>query len=114
MVHALGSAINLDSRSRATRRTTSGGFLDIVSITDFPNIRLRCAIHSAESGSVVVIPRENKLVRLYIQLATTENTTEAGAKADRSKINPDGISESARRIMSPYKLSYRKLDWWTA
>lgn len=33
---------------------------------------MRCAIHSANSGSVMVIPRENKLVRLYIQLTTTE------------------------------------------
>jgi len=36
------------------------------------DIRMRCAIHSANSGSVMVIPRENKLVRLYIQLTTTE------------------------------------------
>ena len=39
------------------------GVLDIVPITDFPDIRMRCAIHSASSGSVMVIPRENKLVR---------------------------------------------------
>ncbi|PPJ59285.1 hypothetical protein CBER1_04205 [Cercospora berteroae] len=91
------------------------GVLDIVPITDFPDIRMRCAIHSASSGSVMVIPRENKLVRLYIQLTTTENIAESGgAKADRSEINPQVILESAQRIMSPYKLSYRKLDWWTA
>lgn len=91
------------------------GVLDIVPITDFPDIRMRCAIHSASSGSVMVIPRENKLVRLYIQLTTTENIADSGgAKADRSKINPQVILESAQRIMSPYKLSYRKLDWWTA
>lgn len=89
------------------------GVLDIVPITDFPDIRMRCAIHSANSGSVMVIPRENKLVRLYIQLTTTEKT-EAGSRADRSKINPEDILQSAQRIMAPYKLEYRKLDWWTA
>lgn len=36
------------------------------------DIRMRCAIHSVSSGSVMVIPRENRLVRLYIQLTTTE------------------------------------------
>ena len=87
------------------------GVLDIVPITDFPDIRMRCAIHSAACGSVMVIPRENKLVRLYIQLTTTEKTGEGGAKADRSKITPDTILESAQRIMSPYKITYRKLDW---
>ena len=24
------------------------------------------------------------------------------------------ILESAQKILEPYKLSYRKLDWWTA
>lgn len=88
------------------------GVLDIVPITDFPDIRMRCAIHSADSGSVMVIPRENKLVRLYIQLTTIESA--GGAKADRSKINPDVIIKSAQRIMAPYKITYRRLDWWTA
>jgi len=41
------------------------GVLDIVHITDFLNIRMRCAIHSANSGTVMVIPRENKSVRPY-------------------------------------------------
>ena len=40
---------------------------------------MRCAIHSANSGSVMVIPRENKLVRLYIQMTTTE-------KGDKQKV----------------------------
>lgn len=69
------------------------GVLDIVPITDFPDIRMRCAIHSASSGTVMVIPRENKLVRLYIQLTTTEKG-EGGKKADRNKINPQTILES--------------------
>ncbi|OQO07602.1 hypothetical protein B0A48_07299 [Cryoendolithus antarcticus] len=91
------------------------GVLDIVPITNFPDIRMRCAIHSASNGSVMVIPRENKLVRLYIQLTTTEKTAaEGGSKADRSKIDPDVILQSAQRIMAPYTLTYRKLDWWTA
>ena len=87
------------------------GVLDIVPITDFPDIRMRCAIHSASSGSVMVIPRENKLVRLYIQLTTTGASGEGGAKVDRSAITPEMILESAQRIIKPYKLTYRKLDW---
>ena len=90
------------------------GVLDIVPITDFPDIRMRCAIHSASEGSVMVIPRENKLVRLYIQLTRTEKLGGSGARADRSKITPETILKSAQRIMAPYKITYRKLDWWTA
>ncbi|WPH05091.1 Hypothetical protein R9X50_00799000 [Acrodontium crateriforme] len=89
------------------------GVLDIVPITDFPDIRMRCAIHSASQGSVMVIPRENKLVRLYIQLTTVQNAA-GGAKFDRSTITPEVILASAQRIMAPYKLSYKYCDWWTA
>lgn len=91
------------------------GVLDIVPITDFPDIRMRCAIQSESSGSVMVIPRENKLVRLYIQLTTTEKDGEhKGAKVNRSNITPEIILQSAQRIFHPYKLSYEYCDWWTA
>ncbi|EEA20658.1 hypothetical protein TMatcc_000653 [Talaromyces marneffei ATCC 18224] len=89
------------------------GVLDIIPITDFPDIRQRCAIHSAISGSVMIIPRENKLVRLYIQLQTTEHVQNKG-KVDRSGITPDIILQSAQKIMHPYKLDYSYCDWWTA
>lgn len=89
------------------------GVLDIVPITDFPDIRQRCAIHSADAGSVMVIPRENKLVRLYIQLQATEYG-QNGGKADRSWITPEIILQSAQRILHPFKLDYSYCDWWTA
>ena len=44
----------------------------MVPITNFPDIRNRCAIHLKDSGSVMVIPRENDLVRFYIQLKEVE------------------------------------------
>lgn len=88
------------------------GVLDIIPITDFPDIRQRCAIHSANHGSVMIIPREKKLVRLYIQLQTTENRAGKG-KSDRSWITPEVILQSAQRILHPYKLDYAYCDWWT-
>jgi phenol 2-monooxygenase len=88
------------------------GVMDIIPVTDFPDIRMRCAIHSADSGSLMVIPRENKLVRLYIQLK--EVTPDASGRADRSKITPETIFAAAQKIISPYKLEYEYCDWWTA
>lgn len=75
------------------------------------DIRVRCAIHSATAGSVMVIPREKGLVRLYIQL----NEVQKGRRlVERSEINPEMILRSAQRIMSPYQLTYEYCDWWTA
>ncbi|KAL1627065.1 hypothetical protein SLS54_002604 [Diplodia seriata] len=87
------------------------GVLDVVPITDFPDIRNRCIIHSANDGSLMVIPRERGLVRLYIQLK--EVVPDASGRADRSKITPELIIRAAQRIISPYKLTYDYCEWWT-
>lgn len=105
------------------------GVLDIVPITDFrmkhphsspaydnclfqiADIRTRCMIHSASSGSLMIIPREDKLVRLYIQLT---EISAAGGRVDRSKITPEVIFEAAQKIISPYKLEYHYCDWYVS
>lgn len=68
-------------------------------------------IHSASNGSLMIIPRENKLVRLYIQLT---EVSAGGGRVDRSKITHEMIFKAAQKIISPYKLDYHYCDWWTA
>ncbi|PTD02421.1 Phenol 2-monooxygenase [Fusarium culmorum] len=58
------------------------GVLDIVPITDFPDIRQRCAIHSASLGSVMVIPRENKFSRLFSGRPAKDIMDEEGISMD--------------------------------
>ncbi|KAF4552955.1 FAD-dependent monooxygenase-like protein 6 [Elsinoe fawcettii] len=89
------------------------GVLDIVPITDFPDIRNRCSVHSESSGSLMVIPRENSLVRLYVQLHEIKPDAESG-RADRSQITPELILKSAQRVLAPYTLEYKHCTWWTA
>lgn len=78
------------------------GVLDAASITDFPDIRMRCALHSESSGSVMVIAREDGLVQVYIQLSETAKGV------DRASITSEMISNAARKIMAPYKLDMRE------
>ncbi|KAF3923050.1 hypothetical protein ABW20_dc0104966 [Dactylellina cionopaga] len=87
------------------------GVLDIVPITDFPDIRTRCLVHSASAGSLMVIPRENRVVRLYIQL---KEVSEGGGAVDRSKVTPEQILKAAQKIIAPYKMDYEQCDWFTA
>ncbi|KAJ1025137.1 hypothetical protein NDA16_002643 [Ustilago loliicola] len=85
------------------------GVLDAVPITDFPDVRNRCAIHSAESGSMMIIPREDGLVRFYIQVS------ELNKGVDRHSITPEMILKTAKAIIAPYTLDISEgdLDWWT-
>ena len=65
----------------------SWGVMDVLAVTDFPDIRLKCAIHSANQGNLLIIPREGGyLVRLYVELdeVTTARCSTAGASRRRS------------------------------
>ncbi len=72
---------------------------------------MRCVIHSASDGSIMVIPRERGLVRLYIQLASIR--PEKGERFDRRKGGQAMIFEAAQNILKPYEISYEYCEWWT-
>ncbi|KAL3433571.1 FAD binding domain-containing protein [Aspergillus tetrazonus] len=85
------------------------GVIDIVPITDFPDIRQSCAIHSDQYGSVMTAPREDRLVRFYIQL---KGEGDLDKKAmDKTEESPDALIQMAQRIMQPYSLTYKYCDW---
>ncbi|KAF9891621.1 hypothetical protein FE257_003632 [Aspergillus nanangensis] len=123
----------LDIEHRGDTSDFVWGVLDMLPITDFPDIRRRCSIHSKNEGSIMVIPRENGLVRLYIQLrevahhddedvpsptsAVGAGTTPEGKKnnrVDRSKVTAEQILTSAQKIFKPYTLDAAELHWFTA
>ena len=44
------------------------GVMDILAVTDFPDIRLKAAIQSINEGNLLIIPREGGyMVRMYIE-----------------------------------------------
>lgn len=87
------------------------GVMDCVPRTNFPDIRSRCAVHSAESGSVMVIPQERDLVRLYIQLPAE---LEPGQRFDNSKVTPEYILSVARKVLHPFSLETDQVEWFSA
>ncbi|OAV99742.1 hypothetical protein PTTG_00482 [Puccinia triticina 1-1 BBBD Race 1] len=85
------------------------GVLDGVPITNFPDIRMRCAIHSAQNGSVMIIPREQDMVRLYIQIPQPEK----GKRPNRADVTPDRLLKAAQSIFAPYTMEIPKIEWYT-
>ncbi|MFQ6549401.1 FAD-dependent monooxygenase [Aestuariibius sp. 2305UL40-4] len=87
------------------------GVMDVLARTDFPDIRLKCAIQSAEAGSVLIIPREGGyMVRLYIEL---DELGEGERAADRG-VTPELLIARAQQIMAPYSLDVAEVAWWSA
>lgn len=87
------------------------GVMDVLAVTDFPDIRLKAAIQSADQGSILIIPREGGyMVRMYIELDELHGDERA---ADRN-VTSDMLIEKARAIMSPYALDVKEVAWWSA
>ena len=87
----------------------SWGVLDALVTTDFPDIRRKCAIHSANDGNILIIPREGGyLVRIYIEL---DNVRDGEMLKNRS-VTPEKLAEVANRIMAPYTIDVKDVGWW--
>jgi len=102
---ALGHALRGDSANKVW------GVMDVLAVTDFPDIRLKAAIQSASEGSLLLIPREGGyLVRMYIEL---DSLGKAERVADRN-ITSDQLVAAAQRILHPYTLAVKEIAWWSA
>ncbi|WP_293799645.1 FAD-binding monooxygenase [uncultured Bosea sp.] len=101
---ALARSLTGDSANQAW------GVMDVLAVTDFPDIRLKSAIHSAEEGSMLIIPREGGyLVRFYIELDKLAENERVSARA----ITADRLVAAARRIIRPYSLDVKEIAWWS-
>ena len=87
------------------------GVMDVLAVTDFPDIRLKAAIQSASHGSILIIPREGGyMVRMYIELDALHGDERA---ADRN-VTSDTLTAKARDILAPYTLDVKEVAWWSA
>jgi len=85
------------------------GVVDMLAVTDFPDIRLKAAIQSADEGNILLIPREGGyMVRLYVDLGDIDpNNREAFRHITQEK-----VLETARRVLHPYTLDVRSVVWF--
>jgi 2-polyprenyl-6-methoxyphenol hydroxylase-like FAD-dependent oxidoreductase len=86
------------------------GVMDVLAVTDFPDIRYKTAVQSATAGNLLVIPREGGyLVRLYVEM---DKLGENERIASRN-ITIDKLIAAAQRILHPYTLDVKEVPWWS-
>lgn len=84
------------------------GVMDVLAVTDFPDIRAKCAIQSEDGGNILLIPREGgSLFRMYVDLG---EVVENGAHAVRNTTIEDIIAK-ANKILHPYTLDVKSVAW---
>ena len=101
---SLGRALRGDSANHAW------GVMDVLAVTDFPDVRMKCLIQSAKDGSIIIIPREGGyLFRVYVEM---DKLNPSERVADRN-ITVDHVIAGARRILHPYTLDVKEVAWWS-
>ncbi|APW41809.1 FAD-binding monooxygenase [Rhodoferax saidenbachensis] len=86
------------------------GVMDVLAVTDFPDIRHKVAVQSANGGNLIVIPREGGyLFRMYVAM---DKLGEDERVANRN-ISQDQLIAAAQRILHPYTLDVKEVPWWS-
>ena len=79
--------------------------MDLLAVTDFPDIRFKATIQSGSGGNILLIPREGGyLVRLYVDM---------GEIAADAWLTPDDILDQARSVLAPYTLEVKEIAWFS-
>jgi phenol 2-monooxygenase (NADPH) len=87
------------------------GVVDMLAVTDFPDIRLKAAIQSAEHGNILLIPREGGyMVRLYVDLGQVDPAQPRDAL--RAQHTQASVIATAQRVLRPYTLDVKSVAWF--
>jgi phenol 2-monooxygenase len=101
---SLGRTLQGDSANQAW------GVMDVLAVTDFPDIRRKSLIQSANEGNIVLIPREGGyLVRIYVELDKLNRDERASSR----NITIERLIAAAQRILHPYALEVKEVAWWS-
>ena len=83
--------------------------MDVLAVTDFPDIRTKCAIQS-RNGSILHIPREGGyLFRMYVDLGEVP----ADDMGTVRTTTVESAIVKANEILHPYKLDVKDVAWYS-
>jgi len=81
------------------------GVMDLLAVTDFPDIRFKCTIQAGNGKSILLIPREGgHLFRLYVDV---------GEIAPDAWLTADDVLASARSVLAPYTVDVKETVWFS-
>ena len=101
---AIGGALHGDAAHQAW------GVMDILANTDFPDVRQKCLISSANEGNVLILPREGGYIfRMYVEL----DKLKPDEKAAHRKFTQEDMIAAANRIIRPYTIEVKEVVWWS-
>lgn len=101
---------NLSIAMEGDTDSKAWGVMDVLCVTDFPDIRVKSFVQSKDQGAVMIVPREGGyLVRLYVELDFLEQDQRA-ASLD---VTAEDLIARAKRILNPYTFDVKEVAWWS-
>lgn len=101
---AMGGTLHGDAAHQAW------GVMDVLVVTDFPDVRMKSIVRSSKDGSIMILPREGGyLVRFYVEMDKLDETERV---ADRG-LGVDDIIAKAKRILAPHTFDVKETVWWS-
>ncbi len=95
---------------RGDSANVAWGVMDVLAVTDFPDVRYKVLVQSAADGNVLLIPREGGyLFRRYVEMARLE----PGERVAGRGITSEQVIEKARRVLHPSTLDVKEIAWWS-
>ncbi|ROW01937.1 hypothetical protein VMCG_05572 [Cytospora schulzeri] len=85
------------------------GVLDGEVDTNFPDIWTKTVIFSERFGSILIIPRERDMTRLYIEMRPDANFHAANSNP---ALVQAAIMSRAAQILLPYQIRWRSIEWF--
>ncbi len=86
------------------------GVMDVLAVTDFPDIRNKALVQSDGEGTLLVIPREGGyMVRIYVEL----DKLRADERVAARNLTLERLIAAAQRIFRPYSFEVKEVPWWS-
>lgn len=85
------------------------GAFDAVLDCDLPTTRMKNVVHSANAGTVLMVPREDGMVRVYTQMGDLA----PGERIDREAVTIEKLQEKTKEVLKPYRIDFPYIDWYT-
>jgi 2-polyprenyl-6-methoxyphenol hydroxylase-like FAD-dependent oxidoreductase len=86
------------------------GVMDVLVVSNFPDIRFKALVQSAGEGSLLIIPREGGyLVRVYVEMEKLKDNERVKGR----NITIEQLIAAAQRIFHPYTFDVKEVPWWS-
>ncbi|KAJ6607418.1 FAD binding domain-containing protein [Mycena sp. CBHHK59/15] len=91
------------------------GAADVLVNTNFPDFRSKCIIQ-ANTGAIIIIPREEDKIRVYVQFSTHEAARKGDGRLDRHvsfELACRMIFDKVKDGLKPYTIEFPRVFWCT-